>query len=192
MEGTGDGSVEPEDPREWSPEKVVTFVRELGAAQCFQSAGDQVLELGVDGSVFFDLSLNNLQGVCGHARAYDRMCAFTHNSTDARASTVLHCDRLQLYTLMTHATLCNVPVLLFRKGRIPRNHRMCFLCIFIYDFLRTLFFHPPPPAPPFVQIYRCFTVLWGRNKYLFKSKSPKTTRLSESAVPILPNACEHT
>jgi hypothetical protein len=45
MEATGDGSVEPEDPREWSPEKVATFVRSLGAAQCFQSAGDQVLEL---------------------------------------------------------------------------------------------------------------------------------------------------
>ena len=75
MEGTGDGSVEPEDPREWSPEKVSTFVRALGGAQCFQSAGDQVLQLGVDDSVFFDLSLDDLQGVCGHARAYDRMCA---------------------------------------------------------------------------------------------------------------------
>ncbi len=40
MEDTGDGSVEPEDPREWSPEKVATFVRALGDAQCFQSAGD--------------------------------------------------------------------------------------------------------------------------------------------------------
>ena len=90
MQGTGDGSVEPEDPHEWSPEKVTTFVRGLGTPQCFQSTGDQVLKLGVDGSVFFDLSLNDLQGVCGHARAYDRMCAFTHNSTDARASTVLH------------------------------------------------------------------------------------------------------
>ena len=82
-------SVEPEDPREWSPEKVATFVRALGDAQCFQSAGDQVLQLGVDDSVFFDLSLNDLQGVCGHARAYDRMCEFTHNSTDARADTVV-------------------------------------------------------------------------------------------------------
>ena len=88
MEGTDDGSVEP-DPREWSSEKVATFVRSLGVAQCFQSVGDQVLHLGVDDSVFFDLSLNDLQGVCGHARAYDRMCAFTHNSTDARASTGL-------------------------------------------------------------------------------------------------------
>jgi hypothetical protein len=50
----------------------------LGTAQCFQSAGDQVLQLGVDDSVFFDLSLNDLEGVCGHARAYDRMCEFTH------------------------------------------------------------------------------------------------------------------
>jgi hypothetical protein len=90
MDGTDDDSVEAEDPHEWSPEKVVTFVRGLGASQCFQSAGDQVLELGVDDSVFFDLSLNDFQGVCGHARAYDHMCAFTHNSTDARVSTVLH------------------------------------------------------------------------------------------------------
>ena len=36
-----------------------TFVRSLGAVQCFQSAGDQVLQLGVDDSVFFDLSLND-------------------------------------------------------------------------------------------------------------------------------------
>jgi hypothetical protein len=69
MEDTDDGSVEPEDPHEWSPEKVATFVRGLGAAQCFQSAGDQVLQLGVDGSVFFDLSLNDLEGVCGHAES---------------------------------------------------------------------------------------------------------------------------
>ncbi len=60
MEGTGDDSVEPEDPHEWSPEKVATFVRVLGDTQCFQSAGDQVLLLGVDDSVFFDLSLNYL------------------------------------------------------------------------------------------------------------------------------------
>jgi hypothetical protein len=78
MEGTDDGSVEPEDPREWISEKVATFLRSLGAAQCFQSAGDQVLQLGVDGSVFFDLSLDDWPGVCGHSRAYDRMCAFTH------------------------------------------------------------------------------------------------------------------
>ncbi len=60
MEDTDDGSVEPEDPHEWSPQKVATFVRGLGDSQCFQSAGDQVLLLGVDGSVFFDLSLNDL------------------------------------------------------------------------------------------------------------------------------------
>ena len=89
MEGTGDDSVEPEDPREWSSEKVA-FFRSLGTAECFQSVGHQVLQLGVDVSVSFALSLNDLQGVCGHARAYDRMCALTHNSTDARASTVLH------------------------------------------------------------------------------------------------------
>ncbi len=43
MEDTGDGSVEAQDPREWSAEKVATFVRSLGPAECFQSVGDQVL-----------------------------------------------------------------------------------------------------------------------------------------------------
>ena len=70
----------------------VTFVRSLGPAECFQSAGDRVLYLGVDDSVFFVLSLNDLEGVCGHARAYHRMCEFTHNNTDARASTVVQTD----------------------------------------------------------------------------------------------------
>ena len=88
MEGTGDGSVEPEDPREWRPEQVATFLRSLGTAECFQSAGDEALQHGVDGSVFFELSLDELQGVCGHARAYDHMCEFRHNITDVRASTV--------------------------------------------------------------------------------------------------------
>jgi hypothetical protein len=74
--------------REWSVEKVVTFVRSLGPAECFQSAGDQLLQLGVDDSVFFALSLNELEGVCGHTRVYHRMCEFKHNSTDASASTV--------------------------------------------------------------------------------------------------------
>jgi hypothetical protein len=68
MEDTGDGSVEPEDPREWSSEKVVTFffVRSLGTPTCFQSTGHQVLQVGVDDSVFFSLSLNDSQGVCGY------------------------------------------------------------------------------------------------------------------------------
>jgi hypothetical protein len=88
-EDTGDDSV---DPREWCPEKVDTFLRSLGTPECFQSAGDQVLELGVDVSVFFGLSVNELQGVCGHARPYDRMCEFTHNSTDVRGSTVAETD----------------------------------------------------------------------------------------------------
>jgi hypothetical protein len=51
MEDTGDDSVEP-DPREWSSEKVATFVRALGAAQCFQSPTDQVMQLGVDVRVY--------------------------------------------------------------------------------------------------------------------------------------------
>ncbi len=69
MEDTGDDSVEPRDPHEWSSENVDTFVRSLGTSECFQSPGDQVLQLGVDDSVFFTLSLNDLQGVCGHVRA---------------------------------------------------------------------------------------------------------------------------
>ncbi len=88
MEVTAHGSVEPQDPREWRAETVATFVRSLGPPECFQSASDQVLQLGVDGSVLFALSLNELEGVCGHARAYHRMCEFTHNNTDLRASTV--------------------------------------------------------------------------------------------------------
>jgi hypothetical protein len=102
MEGTGDGSVEQEDPREWSPQQVATFLRALGTAECFQSAADQALQVGVDGSVFFELSLDQLQGVCGHARAYARMCECKHSSTDVHAimvaqtdhSSTLACDTL--------------------------------------------------------------------------------------------------
>jgi hypothetical protein len=66
MEDTDDDSVEPEDPHEWSSEKVSTFVRSLGTTECFhvQSAGHQVLKFGVDDSVFFVLSLNDLQWTC--------------------------------------------------------------------------------------------------------------------------------
>ena len=92
VEDTGDGSVEQEDPREWSSEKVSTFVRTLGGAQYFQSVSDQVLQLGVDDSVFFDLSLNDFQGVCGHPDECHRMCEFTQNRTEARASTVAQTD----------------------------------------------------------------------------------------------------
>ena len=88
MEDPDDDSVEQEDPREWRPEEVPSFLRSLGGAQCFQSATDQVLQLGVDDSVFFDLSLNDLQGLCGHAAAYHHMCEFTQNSTDTCARTV--------------------------------------------------------------------------------------------------------
>ena len=73
MEVTVHVSVEPGDPHEWSVEEVVTivtFVRSLGPAECFQSVGDQVLHLVVDDSVFFTLSLEELEGVCGHARVY--------------------------------------------------------------------------------------------------------------------------
>ena len=88
MEGTGDGSVE----HEWSPHQVATFLRALGTAECFQSAADQVLQLGVDGSLFCELSVIDLQGVRGHAGACHRMCEFTQNSTDARAITVAQTD----------------------------------------------------------------------------------------------------
>ena len=40
MEDTGDDSVESNDPHEWCTEKVVTFLRSLGTAECFQSVGD--------------------------------------------------------------------------------------------------------------------------------------------------------
>jgi hypothetical protein len=53
-----------------------------------QSTGEQVLELGLDVSVFFELSLNDLEGVCGHVRPYDHMCEFRHNITDTRANMV--------------------------------------------------------------------------------------------------------
>jgi hypothetical protein len=56
MEDTGDDNVE--DPREWSSGNVATFVRSLGTSEFFQSAGDQVLQLGVDDRVFCALSLN--------------------------------------------------------------------------------------------------------------------------------------
>jgi hypothetical protein len=52
----------------------------LGTAECFQSVGDQVLHLGVDDSVFFTVSLNDFQGVCGHVRVYDHM--FTSGTTN--------------------------------------------------------------------------------------------------------------
>ena len=115
MKDTGDVSVESEDPHEWCTEKVDTFLGSLGTAECFQSPGDQLLYLGVDDSVFFGLSVNELQGVCGHTRGYDLMCEFTHNNTD----TCEHgdTDRTQLNTSMTHETPCNlVPVLLFLQG----------------------------------------------------------------------------
>jgi hypothetical protein len=38
--------------------------------------------MGVDGRVFFGLSVHELEGVCGHTRAYDHMCEFRHNNTD--------------------------------------------------------------------------------------------------------------
>ncbi len=112
MEDTGDDNV---DPREWSSENVTTFVRSLGTSECFQSAGDQVLQFGVDVGVFFTLSLNDFQGICGHARAYDHMCEFTHNSTDARVSTMTQTDHS--CTLSNSTTVvCTVVVCLCHCG----------------------------------------------------------------------------
>jgi hypothetical protein len=58
--------------RKWllssDPWSLPTFVRSLGPPECFQAPGDQLLHLGVDDIVFFVLSLNELEGVCGHAR----------------------------------------------------------------------------------------------------------------------------
>jgi hypothetical protein len=51
MEGTGDDNVEMDPHLEWSSENVATFVRSLGTAECFQSVGDQVMQIGVDDSV---------------------------------------------------------------------------------------------------------------------------------------------
>jgi hypothetical protein len=59
-----------------------------------------VFQIGVDDSVFFVLSLNDLEGVCG----FESGCE--HSDT----------DRPQLYTFMTQVVLCNVHVLLFLKG----------------------------------------------------------------------------
>jgi hypothetical protein len=66
---------------------IRTFVRSLGTSECYQSTGDQVLQLGVDDSVFCELSLNtcfcalSLNTVCEDMLGYDRMCEFTHNRT---------------------------------------------------------------------------------------------------------------
>ena len=78
--------MDPGDPREWSAEEVSTFVRSLGNTGCFQSVGYQVLNLGVDDSVFFGLSLNELQGVCGHAHTYPLMSEYKHNNTGVTRS----------------------------------------------------------------------------------------------------------
>jgi hypothetical protein len=55
IQGTGEVSVDLEDPLEWSSEKVTILIRSLGTTECFQSPGDQVLEWGVDDSTFFGL-----------------------------------------------------------------------------------------------------------------------------------------
>jgi hypothetical protein len=63
MEDTVHVSVESGDPHDRSTEEDY-FRQIIGPPQCFQSAGDQVLHLPVEDSVFFTLSLEELQGVC--------------------------------------------------------------------------------------------------------------------------------
>ncbi len=104
MEGTGDDSVEEEDPREWSPQKVASFLRSLGTAECFQSVTRQVLLFGVDDSLFCQLSVIDLQGVRGHAGACHRMCEFTQNFFSS-FSLFFPCDntkKLPLFGIQIH------------------------------------------------------------------------------------------
>jgi hypothetical protein len=89
MEDTVHGSVESGDRVECGGSGY--FLEIIGNCECFQTVTDQVLQYGVDDSVFFVLSLNELQSVCGHACVYDRMSEYKHNSTRP----------------------CNVPVVLF-------------------------------------------------------------------------------
>ena len=53
-------SVEPSGSKKWSTDQVTTFVGSLGPDECFQSGGDQVIQFGVEDSLFFVLSLNEL------------------------------------------------------------------------------------------------------------------------------------
>jgi hypothetical protein len=53
-----------------------------------------VLQLGVDDSVSFVLSLNDFQGVRGHPHTYDRMCEFT----TLKSSDVPHRDDGNIYS----------------------------------------------------------------------------------------------
>ena len=78
--------------RECRAEEVTSFLRSLGTAECFQSDTNQVDDREWMTVFFFGLSVNEFQGVCGHARAYDRMCEFRHKNTDTRASTVVQTE----------------------------------------------------------------------------------------------------
>ena len=69
---------------------MATCLRSLETAECYQSATDQGLQHGVDDSVSFEFSVNYVQGVCGHGRAYARMWESKHRSTDGCPSTVVH------------------------------------------------------------------------------------------------------
>jgi hypothetical protein len=51
-----------------------------------------MMYLEVDDSIFFGLSVNEFQGVCGHVHTYDHMCEYTHNNADALATTVEETD----------------------------------------------------------------------------------------------------
>jgi hypothetical protein len=93
MEDTGDCTVETGGSTrvEFRESGYFPTVRSLRTSECFQSPGDQVFQLGVDDSVFCALSLNTWQGVWTSS-VYDRICEFTHNSTDVCANTVTQAD----------------------------------------------------------------------------------------------------
>jgi hypothetical protein len=78
---------------------IVSHTLQWRCAECFQSAGHEALQDGVDDSVFFELALNELQGVCGHPnirgvcghdRTYVRIREYKHHSTDVCVSTATH------------------------------------------------------------------------------------------------------
>jgi hypothetical protein len=161
MEDTGDDNVEP-DPHEWSSENVATFVRSLGtsvgrfqSSGCFQSSGDKVLELGVDDSVFCGLSLNTFQGVCGHSPSYDRMCEFTHNSTDHRDASVHNdTDRPQFSVHFQIVQLWSVQLWSVCDTMTQTDHSctITLQCSLYNEFYHSHTSNPPLPDPLYIMV----------------------------------------
>jgi hypothetical protein len=59
----------------------------------------KVLQHGMHGSVFFECTLDELQGVCALGRAHAHMCEFKHSSTNAHsARTVAHTPTIPTVT----------------------------------------------------------------------------------------------